>query len=134
MWHVLEHVPDLNKKFESIVAALKQNGTMFIAVPNHQSLDSKHYREKWAGYDVPRHLWHFTTESMTRFLSNHSLKLHKVIPMKLDALYVSILSEQYLAGRRNPQTMFRGIMKGLQSNWSAARTREYSSHIYVAGK
>lgn len=134
LWHVLEHIPNLSEQFTQLKTALAKDGTMFIAVPNHQSHDARHYGGAWAAYDVPRHLWHFQQESMTRFLTKHALTLKAVLPMKLDALYVSMLSEQYLAGKKNPATMVKGLRHGFLSNHSARTTKEYSSLIYVATK
>lgn len=134
LWHVLEHVPDLNEQFETLVARLEKNGTMFIAVPNHQSLDAKHYGVNWAAYDVPRHLWHFTQQSMAQFLKKHGMKITTIIPMKLDAFYVSLLSEKYLRGARNVSASIQAILNAWRSNRAAKKTNEYSSLIYVASK
>lgn len=133
LWHVLEHVEDLNEKISQLKSMLSKSGTMFIAVPNHQSTDAKHYRELWAGYDVPRHLWHFNERSMTTLLQNHGLTLHKIIPMKLDAFYVSMLSEKYRTGKQSLSTMIAGFWNGLKSNLSAGKNN-YSSQIFVIRK
>jgi SAM-dependent methyltransferase len=134
LWHVLEHVHDLNQYLVSLKSKLSKNGTMFIAVPNHESQDAKTYQQNWAGYDVPRHLWHFNQTSMKSLINNHSFKLIKVIPMKLDAFYVSILSEKQTRKASSPVGIIRGISKGLVSNLSAAKTCEYSSLIYILRK
>jgi SAM-dependent methyltransferase len=134
LWHVLEHVHDLNQYLKSLKSKLSKNGTMFIAVPNHESLDAKTYKQHWAGYDVPRHLWHFNRASMKALIDCHSLKLEKVIPMKLDAFYVSILSEKHMRKNSSPISIINGISKGLLSNLSAAKTNEYSSLIYILRK
>src|SRR6478609_2938708 len=75
LWHVLEHIEDLNEKLSELKNHLAQDGTIFIAVPNYESLDGKLYQSHWAGYDVPRHLWHFSQTTMGKLLSNHGLKL-----------------------------------------------------------
>ena len=59
LWHVLEHVEDLNETIIRLREMLKEDGTLYVAVPNHKSWDSNYYRDFWAAYDVPRHLWHF---------------------------------------------------------------------------
>jgi SAM-dependent methyltransferase len=133
LWHVLEHVPDLNERIELLTTLLKKDGTMFIAVPNHQSHDARTYKGLWAGYDVPRHLWHFSEPTMRRLLTRHSLVLKKIIPMKLDALYVSMLSEKHSAGRNTAAGFINGLMNGLRSNYLAGKN-EYSSLIYVVHK
>jgi len=133
LWHVLEHLPDLNESLKKISNLLKPTGTLIIAVPNHNSDDAKQYREYWAGYDVPRHLWHFGKKEMVLFLQNHGFRLFKIKPMKLDAYYVSLLSEKYKhTGKTTLMTLIKGFWNGLLSNRQAKKTGEYSSLIYIA--
>lgn len=134
LWHVLEHIPDINDQFSALATALRRTGTMFIAVPNHLSDDAQRYQHRWAGYDVPRHLWHFSQNSMNSFIRKHGLICRDTVPMKLDALYVSMLSEQYIRGTDNLASRMKGIVNGLLSNLRATRSREYSSLIYIAEK
>lgn len=133
LWHVLEHVHDLNNTLSSLKNLMKQNGTIIIAVPNYQSFDAQYYRENWAAYDVPRHLWHFTKESMTLLLKRHGLKLIDTKPMKMDSFYVSMLSEKY-KGVSYPLSLLKGLLTGLKSNVKAASSKQYSSLIYIAQK
>lgn len=131
-WHVLEHVPDLNNTLQILKSRLKKDGTIFIAVPNYESPDAKHYKNYWAGYDVPRHLWHFSKNSMTQLLEQHKLKMTEIVPMKLDAYYVSMLSEKYVHQNEPSITaLTKGFFSGLRSNITAS-TDNYSSLIYIA--
>lgn len=128
MWHVLEHVPDLDAQIKELKRLLKQNGTLIIAVPNYKSFDAKHYGAFWAAYDVPIHFWHFSKKSIQLLFTKEGMKLQKVLPMKFDSFYVSLLSEKYKSGKMN---FVKAFFIGLQSNWKAKRNFEYSSHIYV---
>ncbi len=128
MWHVLEHVPDVTKQIQELKRLLKPKGTIFIAVPNYNSFDAIHYGEHWAAYDVPRHLTHFSKKSISLFFSKESIILKKVLPMKFDAFYVSLLSEKYKSGKMN---FIKAFLVGLRSNWYGSKKGEYSSHIYV---
>lgn len=128
MWHVLEHVPDLDAQIKELKRLLKQNGTLIIAVPNYKSFDAKHYGAFWAAYDVPIHFWHFSKKSIQLLFAKEGMKLQKVLPMKFDSFYVSLLSEKYKSGKMN---FVKAFFIGLQSNWKAKRNLEYSSHIYV---
>jgi 2-polyprenyl-3-methyl-5-hydroxy-6-metoxy-1,4-benzoquinol methylase len=134
LWHVLEHVPNLNEVMSRLKSSLKETGTMFIAVPNHQSHDAYTYQEFWAGYDVPRHLWHFSKDSMKKILTRHGLKLNEIIPMKLDSFYVSMLSEKYQRKKNSVSGLTNAFLTGLKSNMKAASSDQYSSLIYVASK
>lgn len=128
MWHVLEHVPDLEKQIQELKRLLKSNGTILIAVPNFKSFDAQHYGKFWAAYDVPRHLWHFSKTAIEKLFARENMKLTQVLPMVFDSFYVSLLSEKYKTGKMNFVT---GFFIGLRSNIKAKQNFEYSSHIYV---
>jgi 2-polyprenyl-3-methyl-5-hydroxy-6-metoxy-1,4-benzoquinol methylase len=131
LWHVLEHVSNLNEVITQLKERLKKNGTLFIAVPNHKSADAQIYGMMWAGYDVPRHLWHFEQKTMQQLLNKHQLKIIDTIPMKLDAFYVSMLSEKNLSNGQSIITFTKGFFNGLLSNFKA-KSNNYSSIIYIA--
>jgi 2-polyprenyl-3-methyl-5-hydroxy-6-metoxy-1,4-benzoquinol methylase len=129
MWHVLEHVHRLNECMERIAKLLKENARLIIAVPNCDSYDAKIYQEHWAAYDVPRHLYHFTAESMNQLLKKHGFRLLRKEPMKFDAFYVSMMSEKYKKG-----STIKGVLNGLMSNLKSGKEKNYSSIIYIAEK
>lgn len=134
LWHVLEHVTDLNQTITQLCTVLKKDGQMFLAVPNHLSYDAEFYKQHWAGYDVPRHLWHFSQSTMQQALKKNGLTIVKTIPMNLDAFYVSMLSEKY-KNRSHPFIqLIKAFYIGLLSNWKGKKKNEYSSLIYVAQK
>lgn len=135
LWHVLEHIHDLNGTLHQFNSFLNDSGTIFVAVPNFESNDAEHYKSFWAAYDVPRHLWHFTKTNMKQILENNGFKLFAILPMKLDSFYVSILSEGY----KNPNqskliSLFKALMRGFFSNLKAKKKMNYSSLIYIAKK
>lgn len=131
LWHVLEHLPDLPNQIKKITNLLETKGTLIIAVPNFKSYDAKYYKEHWAAYDTPRHLWHFSQQSIIKLFKEKKFKVIKTIPMKFDSYYVSLLSEKYKNGKQN---YLKAIYRGWLSNYKAKRTTEYSSLIYVLKK
>ncbi|APX98923.1 class I SAM-dependent methyltransferase [Lacinutrix venerupis] len=128
LWHVLEHLPNLDRQIASLKRLLKANGTLIIAVPNFKSFDAKYYKEFWAAYDVPRHLWHFSKESIIKLFSTKKMIVVKSLPMVFDAYYVSLLSEKY---RNTFLRIIPAFFIGLVSNLKAKQSGEYSSLIYV---
>ncbi len=132
LWHVLEHIHTLNNTFKKLIQLIKSGGIIIIAVPNADSHDAKVYKENWAAYDVPRHLYHFTQSTMKRFLKKHKITLIETIPMKFDAFYVSLLSEKYITGNT---ALVKSMLTGFKSNIHASKNEnEYSSLIYVGKK
>lgn len=135
LWHVLEHVYDLRSTIQQLRARLTENGVLFIAVPNHESEDAKHYGKYWAGYDVPRHIWHFTKSSMAVFLQKEGFSLMETVPMKLDAYYVSLLSEGYRSSKPSGIIgLLSASRQGLISNFKGRKQTNQSSLIFVAQK
>lgn len=128
MWHVLEHVRDLDQQLSELKRICKPGGYVIIAVPNFKSYDAKYYKEFWAAYDVPRHLWHFSKTAITKLFAQKEMKLQKVHPMYFDSFYVSLLSEKYKKGKMN---FVRAFWIGLLSNLKGMTSKEFSSHIYV---
>jgi SAM-dependent methyltransferase len=133
LWHVLEHIPDLNPTIDTLRHSLKKDGKLIFAVPNPNSWDANHYKSSWAAYDVPRHLWHFSKTNMALLLKKHDLRIQSYVPMKLDSFYISLLSENYKSPAANFKFL-RALHNGLKSNLKAIKTREYSSLTYIISK
>jgi 2-polyprenyl-3-methyl-5-hydroxy-6-metoxy-1,4-benzoquinol methylase len=130
MWHVLEHVPNLEARVKRIFELLKPNGLFLVAVPNRNSHDAAHYGAFWAAYDVPRHLWHFRPRDMRALMANCGFGVKEIKPMKFDSYYVSMLSEKYKTGRVR---FIPAIWRGWVSNRKAGQER-WSSQIYLIRK
>ncbi len=130
MWHVLEHIHDLHPYMKQIHKIIRDDGALFVAVPNTTSHDARIYKSKWAAYDVPRHLYHFSPEAMKALLDIHGFRLKKMRRMPFDSFYVSMLSEKMNGGN-----LVRGLWVGFKSWWKAlSNVKHCSSIIYVAEK
>jgi 2-polyprenyl-3-methyl-5-hydroxy-6-metoxy-1,4-benzoquinol methylase len=132
LWHVLEHVHDLQQYIQQLKKILKENGKLFIAVPNYTSGDAAIYKEHWAAYDVPRHLYHFSPQSMQALMEKNGLKIQQYKPMWYDSFYISLLSSKYKNGKPN---LPAACWNGLRSNWKAmGNKKKCSSVIYIISK
>ncbi|MFT4681109.1 MAG: 2-polyprenyl-3-methyl-5-hydroxy-6-metoxy-1,4-benzoquinol methylase [Flavobacteriales bacterium] len=136
MWHVLEHIPNPNDVLKELKQKLKKNGTLIIAVPNYQSFDAEYYGKFWAAYDVPRHVTHYSVDSMKLLLERNGLNIIQTNPMWFDSTYVSLLSEKYKAlntgGHPNMVNQLKAILIGTISNlFTIGNTNRCSSLIYV---
>ncbi|MCM8569642.1 class I SAM-dependent methyltransferase [Gramella jeungdoensis] len=131
LWHVLEHLPDYEKKIDEFSELLDEGGILIIAVPNFNSYDCKYYKENWAAWDVPRHLWHFSRNGIQKKMEEKGFLLMKEKPLKFDSFYVSLLSEKNRPGKTN---LVNAFLRGLISNLKAKNTGEYSSIAYFFQK
>ena len=128
MWHVLEHIPDLKKVFPKILESVNKKGFLVIAVPNRDCFDAKYYKNHWAAWDVPRHLYHFNHRSLLYFMSCYGLSLVFKRPLTLDSYYVSYLSEK---NKKSYFPWISAIIIGMISNILALFSSNYSSSVYV---
>lgn len=130
LWHVLEHVHQLDKTISQINNLLLNEGVLIIAVPNCDSWDARKYGVHWAAWDVPRHLYHFTKKDIETLFKRYGFKLSETLPMKFDSFYVSLLSEKYKTGKPN---LIPGFLNGWNSNHAAGKNG-FSSQIYILKK
>lgn len=131
LWHVMEHLSDLEGNIQAMKSALLPDGRMIVAVPNVEAPERNEYGEQWAAYDVPRHLYHFSKSSMNRLMENNGLEIEHIHPMKMDAYYVSLLSEKIIHGKMR---WVKAALSGWKSNRRAKASMNYSSLIYVVKK
>lgn len=131
LWHVLEHLPDLNNKIKEFYELLGENGILIIAVPNHNSYDAQYYKENWAAWDVPRHLWHFSRNGLKEKFLKFGLELIDEKPLKFDSYYVSMLSEK---NKNSSGNLINAFYRGYISNLRAKNSGEYSSIAYFFKK
>ena len=135
LFHVLEHIHALRSTLKKILKHLKPDGYLIFAVPNPESWDAEKYGEFWAGWDVPRHLYHFNKTSIKKLEELFPIQLISEKPMKMDSFYVSLLSEGYK--NKNSKTFgnyLRGFASGMKSNSEAKNTKNYSSNIFIFQK
>jgi 2-polyprenyl-3-methyl-5-hydroxy-6-metoxy-1,4-benzoquinol methylase len=133
LWHVLEHIPDLEAKVQMFSGILDENGAIVVAVPEYKSYDAKHYGFKWAAWDVPRHLNHFETKTLQMLFEKNGFIFDRKYPLVFDSFYVSMLTE------KNKNSRITGMLKaaviGFYSNFKALLgSRPYSSQIYIFRK
>ena len=129
MWHVLEHVYDLNKTITNLDRIINEKGTIVIAVPNYKSFDAEYYKEFWAAWDLPIHLNHFSEKTIINIFEKNNFKFIKKKGMIFDSFYVSLLSNEFKNGKKQ---YLKGFFIGLLSNIKALLgNRGCSSNIYI---
>jgi SAM-dependent methyltransferase len=111
LWHVLEHFHEPYQLMEAIFNILKPEGVAIIALPNSCSFDCLYYGKSWAAWDVPRHLWHFSSGTFLHFALKNKFSVKGRGFLPFDVFYISILSEKY---RGSHFPVFMGISNGFR--------------------
>jgi SAM-dependent methyltransferase len=131
LWHVLEHIHDLQGNIKAIKGILKPGGILMVALPNHTSFDAKHYRNFWAAYDVPRHLWHFAPAQVKTLFENGGFRLVKKYRMPFDSFYISMMSEKY---KKSQFGLIKGLCYGKISWLASLFNKDRCSSVIYAFK
>jgi SAM-dependent methyltransferase len=103
MAHVLEHLSDPVGVLDKIHRWLRPRGELRIWLPNVASLESRVFGRLWAGLDVPRHLSHFSPETIRRALEGSGFSIERMVPqfgssslsLSLTHLVNALLGRQY---------------------------------------
>jgi SAM-dependent methyltransferase len=73
--HVLEHVEAPGALLREIFRILKPGGMLLTETPNLEALDRGVFGRFWWGYHLPRHLWHFTPETLAQLAAGAGFTL-----------------------------------------------------------
>jgi 2-polyprenyl-3-methyl-5-hydroxy-6-metoxy-1,4-benzoquinol methylase len=132
LWHVFEHVYTFDEYFDLFSKSLKNDGTLILALPNSNSMDAKLYGKYWAAYDTPRHLWHFTPDTLSRFAETRGFEVTKKYRLPLDPFFNSMVSASYKPGfTALPVSVLKGLYSLIVSFFNKDKS---SSLIYFLKK
>ncbi len=102
IWHALEH---LENPLETIIECnklLKPGGRLIISVPNLRSIQSQLSKRQWLHLDVPCHLYHFSSDNLSRLLTKCGFSVVEVKHFSLEQnLFGFIQSLFNMAGISN---------------------------------
>ena len=128
LWHVLEHVYELEEYFQFFKGRLAKDGKLLFALPNPASFDATYFKQYWAAYDVPRHIYHFTPATIAALAQKYGFKLKSSRGLIFDSFYISLLSNEYKTGNKR---LLHSFCIGLLSNLRAMLGKpNYSSNLY----
>lgn len=75
MWHSLEHTENPHTYLDAARRWLRPDGLLVVDVPNYLSTDASKNWEKWDGWSLPYHFFHFTPESLDQMLAQHGFEV-----------------------------------------------------------
>ena len=93
LWHSLEHIHDLDDLFLNLDELSTPTARVIIAVPNFNAFEKKYFGDKWAAFDLPRHLYHFDHLTLTELLDSKGYNIIDKKKIFLDTIYISLLSK-----------------------------------------
>lgn len=101
MHHVLEHLRRPRAGLVKCLRVLRPGGLLIIDVPNAGSLERRAWGRFWIGWDLPRHLYAFSTATLPALVSDVGFSVDAVNHQALPIDWVQSL-QLFLCARRIP--------------------------------
>lgn len=78
LWHVFEHLAEPSLELDEIHRVLRDGGLLILALPNLNSLGFRWGKQHWYHLDVPRHLFHYSPQILTRLLTAYGFRSESI--------------------------------------------------------
>ena len=115
-FHVIEHVPDPLGALRNLLRWLAPGGLIVVEVPNADGLSARIFGRYWCGYDLPRHLVHFTPATMAAMVQQAGGRVaaitHRTKPRYVSRSLKAWLGEQPGAVSRLSRAVVSGRLGG----------------------
>lgn len=122
MREVLEHLHNPVAALRAAFAALKPNGSLYVSVPNLAGWSFRRFGRAWSALDLPRHLTHFTPETLRQTVTSAGFVVDAV---KTREHVKWIANSAKRAGRLNPRWWTKAarlrFIQGALASWTVWR-------------
>lgn len=105
--HVLEHLPSPRRSLQGVYHVLRPCGWVVIEVPNAKSFGRWLLHDRWKGWDLPRHLHHFTPQTLRWLLERVGFRTIRVTTVRYKP---SALVQRWVPGRNFLVKAFRSLL------------------------
>ena len=77
LWHVFEHLLDPSSIIQEIYRIMKKDGILLIETPNIDRLSLLLFKKHCFHLDLPRHLYHWSLDTLTKILEKNGFKVFR---------------------------------------------------------
>ncbi|MBI4245268.1 MAG: class I SAM-dependent methyltransferase [Planctomycetes bacterium] len=78
-WMILEHLHKPVEVLNKIRGWMKPNGWLAVSVPDARSCEFRVFGKRWYSLEVPRHLYHYTPNTLRKILLKSGWKIEKLL-------------------------------------------------------
>ncbi|MBI1819806.1 MAG: class I SAM-dependent methyltransferase [Nitrospirae bacterium] len=112
--HSLEHMYSPREILKESARILKADGLLVISLPNAGSLEARLFKSYWFPWELPRHLYHFSPETLERVLKMNGLSMTKIRGDSGTGTFMQSLEYLYRFKYKKPNRYKRFIKMGVR--------------------
>jgi SAM-dependent methyltransferase len=118
MWHVLEHLPQPRAVLQEVARILRPDGVLVLVCPIADSWEAEHFGPFWSGYDVPRHLYTFSRETLGKLLLECGMHCQEISGV-IEGFNSLRISTTFWLNEKMPQKIQNESLVALTVNFAA---------------
>lgn len=129
LWHVLEHIEEFESTLKEAQRVLSQDGELLLSVPNIGSWEAKYGKGDWFHLDVPRHVVHFSEETLNAFLKSAGLKIKRKSYFTPEYDFFSFIQTVQNKMGIEMNLLYRMLRKGTISNMKKSKWQKFQKIV-----
>ncbi|MEX0718609.1 MAG: class I SAM-dependent methyltransferase [Planctomycetaceae bacterium] len=129
LWNALEHVHSPRATLRAVREALSPGGLVVVGVPNIDSWTFREFGTDWHPLELPRHLTHFTPETLSRMLEAEGFRLLSLEHVSRPGFLRHSVELVQNAGRNAPQLL--RLRKGRRARAAADRAERHREADFI---
>jgi SAM-dependent methyltransferase len=124
--HSLEHLPEPLELLREVRRILKPGGRLYVGVPNVASVSRRISKEYWLHWDVPRHLFGFSPQTLERILIAAGFQEIDMSTIRADFYGCDIVyAKEEASGTRDPEGAVLSFLDRLKAGSLKFLTNAY---------
>ena len=108
--HTLEHMYSPKEILRETGRILKEDGLLMISLPNSNSFEAMIFKSYWFPWELPRHLYHFSIETLSKVFERNGFKVKKIMGETGTGTFFQSLDYLYRYKFQKP-VRFRSLIK-----------------------
>lgn len=118
LWDVVEHLHNPVNDLCRVAQILKPDGVVVLRIPTIDSLGAKLFGQYWIGYELPRHLYIFSRQTIKRILAKAGLQIKTEYVLYGSDFTFAESIRFFLRGKGRSPLLYNGLFRIMYS-WPA---------------
>jgi 2-polyprenyl-3-methyl-5-hydroxy-6-metoxy-1,4-benzoquinol methylase len=104
--HVFEHLYRPLETLKTIHNLLKENGIVYLSIPNSGSIEAKLFGKYWRGLDLPRHVIHYNPNTIRSILAETGFRIIKLENDIFPSSFIESIGFRFFRNGKMPNRLY----------------------------